>query len=65
MADRSNQELNRKIRMKITQWDGTPHGQILDRMFRNGTSYEGICAYAGIEYPGNASEDQEGEESDE
>ncbi|MGN0398850.1 MAG: hypothetical protein ACI4EO_01865 [Blautia sp.] len=50
MADRSNHKLNEEIERHIRQWDGTIHGQCVKNMYENGTSYEGICEYAGIDY---------------
>ena len=47
MADRSNARLNEEIESKIRQWDGTIFGASL---YENGTSYEGICEYADIDY---------------
>ena len=50
MADRSNARLNEEIESKIRQWDGTIFGASLKNMYENGTSYEGICEYADIDY---------------
>lgn len=50
MADRSNFRLNERIENMIDQWDGTVFGTSLNNMYENGTSYEGICEYAGIDY---------------
>ena len=50
MADRSNARLNEEIESKIRQWDGTIFGSSLENMYENGTSYEGICEYADIDY---------------
>ena len=43
MADRSNARLNEEIESKI-------FGASLKNMYENGTSYEGICEYADIDY---------------
>ena len=48
--DRSNRELNEEIESMIRQWDGTAFGLSLRNMYENGTSYEGICEYADIDY---------------
>ena len=50
MADRSNLHLNNEIEKKISQWDGTVFGASLKNMYENGTSYDGLCEYAGIDY---------------
>jgi hypothetical protein len=50
MADRSNKALNEAIEQMIRIWDGTIHGQTIKNMYENGTSYEGICEYADIDY---------------
>lgn len=50
MADRSNARLNEEIESKIRQWDSTIFGASLKNMYENGTSYEGICEYADIDY---------------
>lgn len=50
MADRSNERLNDFLERKIAQWDGTVYGACLKNMYENGSSYAGICEYAGIDY---------------
>lgn len=50
MADRSNHRLNEAIETQIRVWHGTIHGQMIKNMYENGTSYEGICDVAGIDY---------------
>ena len=50
MADRSNRRLNFEIRRQIELWKGTVHGQVIKKMFENGSSYEAICEAANIEY---------------
>lgn len=37
-------------RNALGQWDGTIFGASLKNMYENGTSYEGICEYADIDY---------------
>lgn len=50
MQDRSNHRLNVLIEDHIRQWDGTVHGQSVKNMYENGTSYESICEFIGIDY---------------
>ena len=50
MGNRNNQRLNVVIENEIYQWSGTPYGAALKNMYENGTSYEGICQYVGIDY---------------
>lgn len=50
MTDRGNERLNRVIEEHISVWSGTAHGQSIRNMYENGTSYEGICEAAGIDY---------------
>lgn len=50
MDGRNNTRLNDEIENKISQWHGTAFGVSLKNMYENGTSYEGICDYAGIDY---------------
>lgn len=50
MADRNNHRLNVLIEDHIRQWDGTVHGQSVKNMYDNGTSYESICEFIGIDY---------------
>lgn len=50
MQDRSNHRLNVLIEDHIRQWAGTVHGQSVRNMYENGTSYESICEFIGIDY---------------
>ena len=50
MADRDNYRLNAIIEKYIDIWDGTYIGMEVKNMYENGTSYEVICNYAGIDY---------------
>lgn len=50
MQDRNNHKLNVLIEDHIRQWDGTVHGQSVKNMYDNGTSYESICEFIGIDY---------------
>ena len=50
MLDRSNYRLNAIIERYIDTWDGTFIGMEVKNMYENGTSYEVICDYAGIDY---------------
>lgn len=56
---RKNHRLNVAIEDHIRQWDGTIHGQCIKNMWDNGTSYEGICEAAGIDYEEYQEEDDE------
>lgn len=47
---RNNKELNHAIETFIDMWDGTIKGQEVKNMYENGTSYESICTYMGIDY---------------
>lgn len=49
MAFRGYQKLNEYIENQISQWDGTIHGQCLKNMYENGSEYESICEYIGVE----------------
>lgn len=43
-------EVEEKINEMIRTWEGTVFGESLKNMYENGTSYECICEYAGIDY---------------
>lgn len=46
---RSNHALNAYIESLIDQYWGTAKGADLKNMYENGTSYESICDYLGID----------------
>lgn len=48
--DRSNHRLNVAIERFIEAYDGTAIGQDAKNMYENGTDYEHICDYIGIDY---------------
>ena len=50
MGNRWNDDLNREIERQIDMWDGTIHGYQIKNMYENGTDYESICEFAGIDY---------------
>ncbi len=43
-------ECEREIVSIIDQWDGTAYGESLKNMYENGTDFESICEYAGLDY---------------
>lgn len=49
MPDRSNHRLNYEIERFIEAYDGTAIGQAVKNMYENGTDYEHICDYLGID----------------
>ena len=49
-GDRSNYRLNDRIERIIDAYDGTYFGQSVRNMYENGSSYESICDYIGIDY---------------
>ena len=49
-SDRSNYRLNDRIERIIDTYDGTDFGRSVRNMYENGSSYEAICDYAGIDY---------------
>lgn len=48
--DRSNFKLNAVIERFFEAYDGTAIGQDVRNMYENGSSYEAICEYMGIDY---------------
>lgn len=50
MAYRGNARLNEEIERQISMWDGTIHGQSIKSMYENGSDYESICEFAGLDY---------------
>lgn len=48
--DRDNHLLNAEIERFIEAYDGTAIGQAVKNMYENGSSYECICDYLGIDY---------------
>ena len=47
---RSNHRLNVVIEKFIEAYDGTAIGRDVRNMYENGTCYESICEYMGIDY---------------
>lgn len=50
MTDRSNYRLNAVIERFIDAYEGTAIGQDVRNMYENGSSYECICDYMGIDF---------------
>ena len=50
MDDRNNYRLNAVIERFIEAYDGTAIGAAVRNMYENGTSYEAICDYLGLDY---------------
>ena len=48
--DRSNYRLNSVIERFIEAYEGTGIGQSVKNMYENGTNYESICDYMGVDY---------------
>ena len=50
MEERNNHSLNAVIERFINDYDGTAIGAAVRNMYENGTSYEAICDYLGLDY---------------
>ena len=50
MDKQNNCCLNVAIEQFVEAYDGTAIGQAVKNMYENGTSYECICDWAGIDY---------------
>ena len=50
MPNRGNHRLNIAIEDFIRMYDGTAIGQEVRNMYENGTDYQHICDYIGIDY---------------